>query len=104
MRRVHGRAPGTVVGPGEVIAVREGPEHAHRPGRVHAAAYLGERVLRPHRAAPDLRVIEEEQLIVRQVYARQRRLLTMARHPLFVRLYIFIVFISLLLVVYLFMK
>lgn len=55
---------------------------------MHGGAHLVEGVFRPHGAAPDLRVVEEEQLIMREVEARQVGLGSMLGHPLAVRLYI----------------
>ena len=45
---------------------------------------LGEGVLGAHGAAPDLRVVEEEELVVRHVQPRQQRLLAVVPNPLLV--------------------
>jgi hypothetical protein len=49
--------------------------------------YLCEGVFWPHRTTPDLCVVEEEQLIVSELYPRQSRLLSMFGYPLLVSLH-----------------
>ena len=66
------------------MRVRERAEHPDGAGRVHAGADLGLGVFRPHGAAPDLGVVEEEQLIVSHVEPGQVKLLAVKLHPLLV--------------------
>ena len=47
---------------------------------------FGEGVFRPHRAAPDLGVVKEKQLIVGHIEAGEQRLLPVLCHPLVIRL------------------
>jgi len=83
---VHGRAEGAVEGPGKVLRVGQRPQNPDWPRRVHRGADFGQRVLRPHRAAPDLRVVEEKELVVGEGNSRQTRLLAVLLLPLFVSL------------------
>lgn len=47
---------------------------------------FSEGILRAHSAAPDLSVVEEEQLVVREVDTGETRLFAKLRHPLAVSL------------------
>ena len=82
--RVHSGSRITAISFGELQGVGERPEDPDGAGGVDAGPDLGLRVLRPHGAAPDLRVVEEEQLVVRHVQPRQLRLRPVHRHPLLV--------------------
>lgn len=68
---VHPTPDGAVVGIGEVLRVRQWPEDTNRPEGVHGGADLGERIFRPHRPAPNPRIVEEEELVVGEVDAWQ---------------------------------
>lgn len=81
---VHRRSKRTFIGFSKVYWVGERSEHADGSWRVHGGSNLGKGVLRPHRAAPDLRVVEEEQLFVGQRDAGQAVLHSVLRHPLLV--------------------
>ena len=67
------------------MRVRERAEHPDGAGRVDAGADLGLGVFRPHGAAPDLGIVEEEELVMRHVEAGQVGLLTVQLHPPLVR-------------------
>lgn len=51
---------------------------------MHGAPDLCKCILWSHGAAPDLGVVEEEELVVGEIESGQVGLLTMHRHPLFV--------------------
>lgn len=72
---VHGGAERAAIGGGEVPGVGERADDADGAGGVHCGADLGEGILGAHGAAPDLSVVQEEQLIVREVDPGQSRLL-----------------------------
>lgn len=81
-RRIHFRSSRTVISLGEILRVGERTDNADYSGRVHRASDLRECILRSHRAAPDLGVVEEEELVVGQIKSRQVGLLAVRRHPL----------------------
>lgn len=83
---IHRRAQRAAVSLGKVLAVWQGTQHPYRTRWMHAAADLRESILRPHGTAPDLRVIEEEQLIVGEIHSWQQRFFAMDRDPLLVSL------------------
>lgn len=81
-RRIHFRSSRTVISLGEILRVGERTDNADYSGRVHRASDLRECILRSHRAAPDLGVVEEEELVVGQIKPGQVGLLAVRRHPL----------------------
>lgn len=68
-RRIHGTPQRTAVGSGKVPGIRERPQHPDKARRVDRGPDLGQGVLRSHRSAPDLGVVQEEQLIVGHIQA-----------------------------------
>lgn len=83
---IHWCPERTVVRPGEFFRVAERPYHSYRPRWMNCRSDFGQRIFRSHRSAPDLRVIQEKQLIVRKVDAGQSRLFAVTANPFFVRL------------------
>lgn len=65
---VHRRAERAIVRFGELRRVGERAEHADGARRVNRRADLGQGVFRAHRSAPNLRVVQEEQLVVAHVH------------------------------------
>ena len=84
MSRIHSGSRITAISFGEFDGVGERSEDPDRSWRVDAGPDLGLGVLRSHGAAPDLGVVEEEQLVVRHVEARQVWLLPVDLNPLLV--------------------
>lgn len=64
---IHWRAKWAVESSSKVMTILQWSQHSHRAGRMHAAADFRQRVFRPHPAAPNLRIVEEKQLIVIQI-------------------------------------
>jgi len=65
--RVHGRTSSALIGVGEFLRIGQRPEDPNWSRRVNRRTDLGQRILRPHRSAPDLRIVQEKQLVVSQV-------------------------------------
>ena len=82
--RVHPGSKITAVSFREFDGVGQWTQDSDWSGGVNTGPYLGLGVLWSHGAAPDLGVVEEEQLVVRHVEARQVWLLPVDLHPLLV--------------------
>ena len=82
--RVHSGSRFTAISLGEFDGVGERTKNPDRPGRVDTRPDLGLGVLGAHGAAPDLGVVEEEQLVVSHVQSGQLRLRAMQLNPLLV--------------------
>ena len=83
---VHGGSGWAVVRLGEVDRIAERTDHPDRTRRMDRRPDLRQGVLVAHRAAPDLGVVEEEELVVGELDAWESGLLAVGSHPLLVRL------------------
>jgi len=64
---VHGRTGGALIGVGEFLRVGQRTQDADWSRRVNRGSDLGQRVFWSHGTAPDLRIVQEEQLVVTQI-------------------------------------
>jgi hypothetical protein len=62
--RIHRRPKRTTVSSGELWRIRKRSQHSDGAGRMNRRSDFAEGVFRPHSSAPDLGVVEEEELIV----------------------------------------
>ena len=81
---IHSTSNGAVVCPGEVVGIGQGAQHPDGPQRMNGDEHLDFGLLGPHGPAPDLRVVEEEELVVAELDARQQILPAVAVHPVVV--------------------
>jgi len=70
----------------KIPGVWEWAQYSDGTRRMDRWPYLCKSIFWPHRATPYLSVVEEEELVVCQVYPRKSRLLPMFRYPLLVSL------------------
>ena len=84
MVRVHPGARVTAVSFGKLYRVWKRSQHPDRAWGVHAGADLGFRVFWPHRATPDLCIVQEEKLLVCHVQPWELCFFSVYRHPLFI--------------------
>jgi hypothetical protein len=83
---IHGRSQGTTESFCKIPWVWQWTQYPDWTGWMNRWPYFRKSVFWPHRTTPDLGVVEEEELVVCEVYPREARLLSVLRHPLLVSL------------------
>lgn len=82
--RVHSWSDWTAISLCKIFRVGKRADNADYARRMNWTADLCECILRPHRPAPDLCIVQEEELVMGEIKTGKRRFFAMNRYPLFV--------------------
>lgn len=78
---IHGRTQRAVVGSRKIPGVRQRSQDPDGSRRMDAGPDLGQRIFWTHRPAPDLGVVQEEQLVMGQIQSGQLGFFSVLTHP-----------------------